>query len=171
MPSTVLWKAVKPTKLKVDVFRLEFLTALHSIENPVLKDFQKTVETWEHKVEFTKQISLRGGPSLLVGTDDPIYGMVNDGVPPHPIVPKLAGGMLVFKKGYKAKTTAGVIGSVAGGKFGSYTRRKEIPEHPGNEPRKFDVTIYGTWQPKFKQLMENAMKKAANKCGHTYGVG
>jgi hypothetical protein len=169
MPSTVLWKAVKPTKLREDAFRLEFLTALHSIENKVLKDFQKTTATWEHKVVFEKIISLVGGPQLLVGTDDKIYRYVNDGTPPHYIGPKLAGGMLVFKTGYKAKTTVGVIGSVAGGKFGTYTRRKEIPEHPGNEARKFDATIYQIWKPKFMDLMHKAMKKAAIKSGHYVG--
>jgi hypothetical protein len=169
MALTVLWKAVKPTKLREDVFRLEFLTALHSIENKILKDFQKTTETWEHKVTFEKIISLQGGPSLLVGTDDPIYGYVNDGTPHHYIGPKVAGGMLVFRKGYRAKTSSGVIGSVAGGKFGTFTRRHEIPDHPGNEPRYFDATIAAIWKPKFMDLMHKAMKKAAIKSGHYVG--
>src|SRR4030042_52094 len=166
MPLAIFWKEIKPAKLKVDAFRLEFLSAIRSIERPIQKEFEKTTETWEHEVKFTKQISLRGGPSLLVGTDDEIYRYVNDGVPSHYIGPKVSGGMLVFKKGYKAKTSAGVIGSVTGGKFGTYTRRKEIPEHPGNEARKFDAIIYEVWKPKFKRLMEEAMKKGAMKSGH-----
>lgn len=164
MPSALVFKAVKPKKLKVDAFRLEFLTMLHKAEREMKKDFEKTTSTWDEDVEFESQISLKGGPTLLVGTDNETYALVNDGAPPHRIYPKRKKS-LQFQTGYKPKSSPGVIGAVQGGKFGETVKRAFV-NHPGHEARKFDITIQKMWKKKFKRMAEDAMRKAARKSGH-----
>lgn len=159
------FKPIRPKKLKIDAFRLEFLTAMHEIEREVLKEFKKTTETWDHQPEWETAISLVGGPSVLVGTDDEIYRWVNDGVPEHDIVPKKAGGVLAFKRGYKAKTSVGVIASRRGGKFGKRVVREYVT-HPGIEARNFDKVIKKAYEKRFKKRIEKAMKIAVQKSGH-----
>lgn len=162
----LVFKSVKPTKMKKDAFRLEFLTMLHKMEREIKKDFEKTTETWEHDVKFETMISLRGGPTLFVGTDDEIYNLVSRDSPAHdiPLQPKVD-GFLVYQTEFTPKTTPGVIGSVQGGKRGRYTRRKQV-HHPGHVGRKFDEVIAKKWEPKFKDAAENAMAIAAEKSGH-----
>jgi hypothetical protein len=160
----IVWKSVKPTKMKDDVFRLEFLYAVHKAEREIKKDFQETVKTWDHEVTFESIISLKGGPSVFVGTDNELYAIVSNDAAPHDI-PKSGEAMMVYQVGYIAKTTPGVIGSKKGGKFGSYTRRKVV-HHPGHVGRHFDALIQKKWEPKFKDMMHDAMKTATEKSGH-----
>jgi hypothetical protein len=163
---TLLFKQIKPSKLRIDAFRLEFLSMVHKAEREIIKDFKKTTETWNHKPEFESIISLQGGPSVFVGTDDEIYGWVNSGTPAHDIPTGTSGNtMLVFQPGFKPKTKANFIGSVPGGKFGNYVRRKSV-RHPGITARNFESTIYEMWEKKFKRMAEEAMRNAARKSGH-----
>ena len=141
------------------------------------QDFQKTTKTWEHDVQFETVISLRQpGPSVLVGTDDEIYGYVNDGTggkgkgPTYPIpkVPKVKGA-LRFRWGgkgsYKAKTKPRIIGSAPGGPSGPWVSFKQV-QHPGTKARKFDEVIEKKWKSAFKTRMEKAMRDAAKASGH-----
>jgi len=167
MTDVFFFKEIKPSKMKDDAFRLEFLTMVHEMERAIKKDYQETVKTWEHKVVFTSIISLKGGPSVLVGTDDEIYGMVNNGTKPHDIAPKNPKGKLVYQVTYVAKTQPGVIGSGPGGKSGKYTMRGRV-HHPGFKARKFDDAINKKWKDQYKRRAEEAMRIAVQKSG--YGV-
>jgi hypothetical protein len=167
----IVYKEIKPAKLKVDAFRLEALSALHRAERGIKADFMATQKTWEDedKATFASIISLtQPGPTVVVEPDQnaDIWTMVNNGTPEHdiPLKPKTL-GFLAFQVGYKAKTSPGVIGSKAGGKHGPYARKKQV-HHPGFEARHFDKAIAEKWQKPFKRMMEDAMKSAAIKSGH-----
>ena len=171
MPAAVQVKAIKPEKLKEDKLRLQLLNALRKAGTPMKQDFVKTTDTWEHKPKFEVSISLKQpGPSVLVGTDDEIYGYVNDGTKPHkiPKVPKVKGA-LRFRWGgkgsYKAKTKPRIIGSAPGGPSGPWVSFKQV-QHPGTKARKFDEVIQKKWRSAFKTLMEKAMRDAAKASGH-----
>lgn len=166
MPFAFFFKEIKPKKLKEDVFRLEFLTMMHEVERGIKKDFQETTKTWETKVVFTSQISLKGGPSVLVGTDNEIYAMVDQGTKEHDIAPRNA-RKLAYQTTFVPKTTPGWIGSRSGGKSGKYTVRGKV-HHPGFAARNFSKTITKMWKDKFKRRAEQAMRDAARKSG--YGV-
>lgn len=157
-----LFKAVKPSKMKVDAFRLSFLSATHKAEREIKKDFQLTTKSWNHQPVFESAVSLQGGPQVLVGTDDQVYGWVDNGTAPHVIS---GNPMLVYKTTFISKTLPGVIGSRAGGKFGRYTKRKVV-SHPGIEPRNFTKEIAKQWKPKFKKMMEDAMRDVVTKSGY-----
>jgi len=161
-------KAVNPKKLKQDVFRLEFLTAIHEMEREIRSEFEKTVESWDKKPKFQSEITLKGGPAALVGTDDEVYGYVNNGTPPHVIAAK-SGKSLAFQwrgpGSYRPKTRPRIIGSSAGGPTGDTVYPKAV-QHPGTEAREFDKTIQIKMTPRFKKRMEEAMRDAAKKSGH-----
>ena len=164
MTDVFMFKEIKPKPLKEDAFRLEFLTMMHEMEREIKKDFKETTKTWDTNVEFVSIISLKGGPSVLVGTDNEIYRMVNDGTKAHDIAPK-GKKRLAYQVQFVPKTAPGVIGSKAGGKSGNYTYRGLV-HHPGFKARAFDKVITKKWTPRFKRRAEEAMRIAAQKSGH-----
>lgn len=103
-------------------------------------DFDVTTQTWTKRPEFT--IDSEPG-KRTISTDNEIYGYVNDGTPPHPIVAKNA-PTLVFGVPFKAKTAVRVIGSGAGSK-GATIRRPKAVQHPGTDAREFDQVIKEKW--------------------------
>jgi hypothetical protein len=101
---------------------------------------------------------------VLVGTDDEIYGYVNEGTKPHTIWAKNA-RTLAFPSAYTPKTRPGHMTAGSGGASGPTVFAAEV-HHPGTEARNFDKAIQKEWKPKFKRLMEQAMKTGATASGH-----
>lgn len=162
---TMVWKAIKPQKLKQDVFRLEWLNAMRKVGRKIRKDFEKTTATWTRKPKFEMVISLTApGPTVVVGTDNEIYGYVDQGTRPHRIAPRNS-PYLVFQAGYRPKTRPRFIGSTTGGSFGNTVFARSVM-HPGITAREFSVTIQKKWERPFKKEMEQAMKRAVDKSGH-----
>lgn len=171
----ILVKQIKPSRLKVDALRLELLNAMRKAGTQVKADFEKTTATWKHKPKFEMLISLtQPGPQLLVSTDDEIYGYLDRGTRADYEIwagyytGKSNKKALVFQKGYKAKTTPGVIGSGSGGSFGAI-RHTPYVVHPGIKARDFEGAIKKKREKWFKGQMEAAMKKAAAASGHAIG--
>jgi hypothetical protein len=161
----IVTKAIKPTKLNIAAFREEIVSALNETSEAMLKEFEKTTDTWKDKPTFeTIKDTTGGNLAVLVATDDEIYGYVNDGTRPHDIVP-IRAKVLAFPGGFSAKTSPNVIGSKPGGSFGSTVFARGV-HHPGTEPRNFDSIIQKIFQPRFQRRMEKAMSNAANRCGH-----
>ncbi len=165
MASALAWKTIKPARLKDKSLRITLINKARKIGNAMKRDFLETTKTWEHKVEFSIDVSTKGqGPAVLVGTDDEIYGYVNDGTPPHIIRPVHA-KMLRFATGYAAKTSPGVLASGSGGASGSIAYAK-IVHHPGTKARNFDKVIADKWQSRFKSEMEDALREFRKESGH-----
>ena len=167
----IVLKAIRPRRLRDDALRLALLNEMRKVATEIKKDFAKTTATWAHRVQFTVLVSLTGpGPVVLVGTDDRVYRYVDEGTRPHLIFAGIYTGKskkkaLAFRGAFRAKTTPRVIGSGAGFKGGALVLRPYV-QHPGTEARQFDVTIQGSWEPRFKRRMEAAMVQAAAKSGH-----
>lgn len=140
MPKLQL-KAIKPSKMPTgEEYAKVMEKAVYKAAGLVLRDLQSTTRTWKHKPLFDVTITQEGGNySVTAGTDDEIYGYVNDGTKPHAIKPKRS-RYLRFSSGYKAKTRVGIIGSVNGGSFGSDVFSKGVL-HPGFPGRKFTEKI------------------------------
>ena len=171
----IVWKHIRPKRLREAAFREALLEEMQRTGEDIKRDFQKTTATWDHEVEFEVLMSLRGGLrgaltkggtflSVLVVTDDRIYGYVNDGTEEHIIVPKDA-KLLRFRPFYIPKTQPGLIRSISGGAFGNEVFSEGVV-HPGTEARKFDKTLEKKWEKPFKRRMEKAMKRGAKRCGH-----
>ena len=168
----VLFKAIKPSKLKVDAVRLELLNEMRKAATQVKKDFEKTVETWEKKPKFDTVIALgaRGGSEILVGTDNEIYRYVNEGTKPHLIWAGIYTGksnkrVLAFRSQFRPKTKVRVLKSYRGYKGGPTIKRPYV-QHPGTKAREFDEVIAEKRRKWFKRRMETAMRRGAKKSGH-----
>lgn len=79
------------------------------------------------------------------------------------IQPKVEGGMLRFRTGYKPRTKAIAKANVGPGKAtGPFRSAKEVV-HPGIKGRKFTETIEDVLSPDFKRRMENTLLRASRK--------
>jgi hypothetical protein len=164
-PQAVQFKAIKPKKLQDKALLRELDLALTEQKNEMLRDFEKTVKYWKRKPKFENlRESTPDGPALIVGTDDEIYGYVDEGTKPHIIRPRAAKA-LHFQSGYRAKTMPRVIDSKRGGAYGDPVTAAVV-HHPGTEAREFAKTIQKDHEKKFKRRMEQAMRDAAAVSGH-----
>ena len=160
-----VFKAIKPSRLKVDAMRLALLNRMRKVGTQVKKDFEATTATWKHKPKFETLVSLAGGgATLLVDTNDEIYRFVNDGTKEHVILPKKAKA-LRFAGTFSSKTLPGVLEARAGSSGGDTVFAKGVL-HPGTKARNFDKLIAQKWQSRFKREMQDAMKDVARASGH-----
>lgn len=165
MSVVVKVKVLKPKTLQQKEMRLELLNGLRSAARAVQRDYEATVATWKHKPKFDLVIALgKTKAEFLVGTDDKIYGYVDEGTKPHIIVPKKA-KVLRFSNVYRAKTSPGVIGSSDGGSSGEPVFVRVV-RHPGVRARKFSKTINDKHKKSFKDKMHEAMRRARAKSGN-----
>jgi hypothetical protein len=169
VPSAVVVKEIRPDRFKDKDFKKPILKAAEAYSKELLADFEATTKTWKTEVEFEREVDYKpNGPEVFVGTDNEIYGYVNNGTRPHPIFPVRA-KMLRFQWGgkgsYTPKTAPRVIGSRSGGPSGPIVHRPYV-QHPGTEARHFDEEIEKKHGPKFKRAMEKAMSDARKASGH-----
>lgn len=131
--------------------------------NTMKKDFERTTRGWKTEVKFTTQKALNVTSTSIrgaVGTDNKIYGYVNNGTRPHIIRPKRAKA-LRFQTGYRPKTRFRTLISFSGGgAYGAYAYAKSV-RHPGTKPREFDYTIADMRQPDFEKACRSAIAKAS----------
>jgi hypothetical protein len=122
----------------------------------ILRDFESTTRTWEHKPAFDITITREvDAYSIAAGTDDLIYLFVSEGTRPHLIRAKRS-RYLVFQSGYRAKTRVGIIGSQEGGAFGD-TQFAQSVQHPGTKARQFIAKIKSRRQTTLRQLTQQAI--------------
>ncbi len=130
--------------------------AANYIGREIVKDFEKTTETWNHQPHFIYEIRDRAGDQVVtVGPEDNpdanIFMYVDEGTRPHSIFAK-PGKFLKYQGDFTPKTTPRRIGSQQGGKSGEWVWRIHAP-HPGiAEPRRFSETIADVWQQKVADL-------------------
>ena len=164
----IVIKHIKPKLLNSAAMWYELQSAVEKIGPEIQKDFELTTATWKDKPEFEILTDVGADISVMVSTDDEIYGYVDKGTRPH-IIRAKNGKRLAFQwagpGSYRAKTSPGVLGSTSGGPSGDMTYPKEV-HHPGTKARNFDKIIQKKWQSRFRQRMEYAMKKVARASGH-----
>lgn len=165
----IVMRAIKPGKpFQSSVFREEALAAAKTAEKGMLADFKKTVATWNDKPTFSAKVdqgAAVGGVRIQIGTDDPVYGYVDEGTKPHLI--KAKKGALAFRGGkYRAKTRPRVIGSTSGGATGKTVYARAV-HHPGTKKREFTKTIANKWKVDFQKEIKNALARAARRSGHS----
>lgn len=126
--------------------------ALTGVAKAAKADFDTTTQTWRGRPQFVIEES---PGQRVVGTDDDIYGMLNEGTRPHTIAPKKK--ILVFKSGYRAKTVPMYIGSRAGGTSGGQVVTRKPVRHPGTAARKWDEAVGRKWERLFPVTMQRAI--------------
>jgi hypothetical protein len=162
----IVTKPIKPTALKKEAMVKAINDELQKTSKDILFDFEATAWNWKHKVKFTREVSV--GPNsadILVGTDDEIYGYVDQGTKAHVVEAKHA-KMLHYWVGGTPKTQPGVMVSGAGSPGNKEIFIRKNKKSTKTITRKFTKTIQKEWKPKFKSRMEKAMHEAVVASGH-----
>ncbi len=160
-----VFKSIVPPDMDIDQYRLEYLNELRKEGRKIKREYEKTTRTWKNKPKFEVIVGLtrKGGgeASVLVGTDDEIYGYVDEGTDAHVISAKRA-PFLKFRTGFTPKTTRGQIGSRRGGRSGGWVQKKSVM-HPGSKARRFTPTIAARRKGPFVRNMRRANERATDK--------
>lgn len=148
-------------KIKLDPKKLqrELRKALYDTGEGVQKDLERTVASWTTKVPFG---ILLGKDSVTIfpqGEGAKVFKWVDEGTKQHIIAPKNKQA-LVFREGYRAKTSQNVIGSRSGGPTGGTVITKKPVQHPGTDPRNFRKTIVKKWEPLFQKAVDAAIERS-----------
>jgi hypothetical protein len=120
----------------------------------VRADFYATTNTWERGVSFT--ISRPGAFRRIIGTDDEIWTMLNQGTKPHLIYPRRAKA-LAFATGGRAKTKPRVLGSSAGSQGSTFVTTRGPVQHPGTKAREWDTTAQKKWQQELATVVQRSV--------------
>lgn len=132
----------------------ELLEALDDAAETVQIDYDATTVTWAHDAP-----SVIDEPALnvrVIGIDDPIWNMLDQGTKPHTIRPY--GQALAFQSGFVAKTQPGVIGSQRGGASGRTVYAKSV-QHPGTVPRGWTEKIAAKHEGLLQKLVDGVLEK------------
>lgn len=126
---------IKPKGKLFDIPRIERAVkkAMYEAAEEGKDLLERCTATWENQPTFTIT-EVKDG--LIIGTDDPIFGYVDEGTPPHTIAPKRR-TFLRFRSGYTPKTSPGQIGSGSGGASGDVVFTRKPVNHPGTRARRF----------------------------------
>lgn len=157
-----VFKAIKPSTLKIDVFRLESLNAMRKTGTKIRADFRKTTATWKGDApDFEEVISLTApGPTLVVGPTGSDHGAakwrwLDEGT---------AVRYATMSPDWASKTTPKVIGSGSGAGKVLYVKKDQPRD--GIEAREWTVVITEKWRKPFKADQEQALSRARKKSGH-----
>lgn len=123
-------------------------------------DFERTTRSFEHEVTFSDEEDSDGGRT--VGTDDRIYGYLDDGTKPHEIRPRRKKALAFRGGGYRAKTSPGVLGSGSGGASGPVIVRRKPVQHPGTAPRNFAETIARKYDGVVQKIVQDGIDEAVD---------
>ena len=177
-----LIKGIKPQRFKEENLRREFRNALRRFGRVLQKDFRAVVKTWEHQPDFVVETHVTKrlpSPSVEVYTKDKIFNYVNMGtggakkgtgetyeIWAGAYTGKSDKTTLAFPSAFTPKSTPGSLSAGSGGSGGDTVYTPYV-EHPGIEPRRFDLVIKKERLPWFKKEMEKAMRRAAKASGHS----
>lgn len=150
--------------LRSDLWPNAFKDAAKEIEREALREFRRTTSTWKSKPVFESLVEIGAKElTLMVGTDDPIYGYVDRGTRAHAIRPR-GNYPLRFRAGYTAKTKPGFLRSFAGGthKASAWVSKWEV-WHPGNKARGFTSAIQALMDTKAHQIIDKKVDQWLKK--------
>lgn len=136
------------------------------VKPQLLSYFTRIVADWEHVVEFRARKRITSeGISVYVwptGPNAKYWIWVSGGTKAHTIVPRTVGIPLKFRTGYRPKTDTGYKYRGPGTSIGPWVSATSV-EHPGIRPREFERHIARFYQPKFRKLMEAALRRGARE--------
>jgi hypothetical protein len=169
---TILVKPFKPTRFRDEAIRAALEEEARAVAAEIRHDYKLTTATWRHEVKFEEDVEV--GPvavTIMISTDDRVYGYVDYGTRPHAIWAGIYTGRsnkrsLAFHEEFTPKAPLpGVIGSEEGRRGGKMIFRPYV-EHPGTRAREFSKIITEKWRKKFRQCMEKALARGARESGH-----
>ena len=155
-------EVAKSLDISTRQLRVVMRDALEEVGKRIVKDYQRTTRTWDHKPQFLMEVNTSHNQyEVMVGTDDEIYGYVDWGTKPHEIRAKNA-KYLRFWSRSTPKTTPGHLGSGMGRKGGELTFRQRV-WHPGIKPRRFSETIHKRASKYARAIIEKRLSQWTSK--------
>lgn len=165
----VLFRVIKAKPINWAAFKKEIERALDAqVKLDLIAYFKKVVKSWKHQPQFKAKKSIKPDSMSVdvfpIGSDAQIWRYVSQGTRgPYPIPKTPRPYHLRFLWGgygsYKARTlpngTYNGPGRVIGGKI---HRPKQV-SHPGIKARNFEKHIARWYAPKFKKVMDAAVKR------------
>lgn len=140
-------------------FREAIAKEMERESRAVVREYTITTRTWKRKVRFEVNIFPDG--EMVIGTDNPIFGYVDEGTRPHIIRPRLAKA-LRFNTVFRAKTVPNQITARPGMSAPPVAIRMEV-HHPGTEARNFTKLIAKRSETRFSKNIAKAMKTIRSK--------
>lgn len=159
------------------VIRLYILNEGRKILTEIKKDFQRSVDTWQSKPKFEKEIGFSTTElKLHVYTVDENYVRVSEGTKAKPRVARGVGPGLLTKGAkalklvpYDPKTTPGELDAKEGGVAGGpIIFRRYALESGEIKARKFDDLVFEIWDEAMPERIQEAMDAAAIKTGYAF---
>jgi hypothetical protein len=151
-----LGKPVKPFAAR---FEKVLKAELAAEQKAVLREFKITVSTWKRQPQF--EVKEQGG-STTIGTNDPIYGYVNDGTKPHVIRPKKAKRLAFYAGGFVSKTVPNRLQARAGRVASTNPVFAQGVNHPGTQGRDFTGQIQ---ERSLARLVRNLQRRLKQDLG------
>jgi hypothetical protein len=125
----------------------------------IKREFGITTRTWKRKPDFEVHVFPDG--EMAAGTDNPIFGYVDEGTRPHIIRPRVAKA-LRFNTVFRAKTIPNQMTSREGVSSPPVAVRMEV-HHPGTKPRNFTKLMAKRSGKRFPRNIAKAMKTIRSK--------
>ena len=146
----------------------EMQQAYEVVKKSMRLKLEETVRTWNRKPVFILEVTERKGSFFISAyTRSQVWNWVNEGTKPHIILPKKA-KLLMFQRGYFAKTQVNRIQSRNGARFGPRVVAKAV-RHPGFPGRNFSGVIEQQTAPILAQETERAILRVQEIVGAIYG--
>lgn len=133
----------------------------------LVRRYRRTSATWQHKPDFDILTEISGTTiTVLGGTDDSVWNMLDRGTRPHIIRPKSPTGVLRFTWGgpgsYKAKTIPNSLTSRGGGATGVTIFRRWV-KHPGTRARNWSKIIRKELDTEAPKIMRRHLERWKSK--------
>lgn len=114
----------------------------------------KPTETWDHGIAVKVDVKTE---SVETYTEDYVYGILEDGTPPHEI---RGNPTLAFQENFVSKTLPNTLQSRPGGKSGNYVYPPPaVVHHPGTEARNWMHQIINQLEAPFQNEIEKEVGK------------
>ena len=131
----------------------------YSLNSRVGKTYDNLTGSWRDKPEFNMKVTTRGSVTTSeVKTGNAKYLWIDLGTKAHPIDPRPENphGFLVFGKGYTAGTKPRSLTPSRPKRGGNLVFTRHV-EHPGIEPRHFEIPIYEEQKPIVVKELQKAL--------------
>lgn len=122
-----------------------------------LADFKTATSTWRNQPDFQVLIDKE---YAIVGTDDEIFGYVDEGTKAHEIKPRYAKA-LRFNATFTPKTTPNKL-KAGKGASGPPVVFSQGVQHPGNKPRNITKIIAARSYRRFVKALDSAIIRLRN---------
>jgi hypothetical protein len=141
---------------------IRMYNTMRAAAKDIRADYEKTTATWDHKPHFSTEIRFSGAnPRLTVGTNNEIYGDIDEGT-------TIRYDVMTHDPLFQPKTKVRFIGSVEGEGGFAYTDMEN--PRPGIDARMFSDTITKRHAGLTQDLLRDALIASIRRRGKKISI-